>query len=274
MNFHEKESVALYFDNLTIIEDIHSDFHHILLCEHPRLGKILIIDDEIMHVEKYEFFYHEPLIHLPFAISPRIESVLILGGGSLFAAREVLKYSRVKNVILCDHDKQVLNVIKGHYKHAGLVLSDKRFKYIENDALKYLANANAKFDLIVNDCFDLSKTFLNTVNMYDALDNYLTAKGLCSDMVYNDIFDQDSMDKALFYIKKKPSIFYSMMCIPEYPGILHLHTIWAKNKVNFSFDNKNSEQLNLFVKNQYRLYNPNYLKYYFYLPKFLKDIIK
>lgn len=274
MHFFEKKSTSLYLDDLSILENRHSAFHHILLCLHPKLGKVLIIDDEIMHVEKYECFYHEPLVHLPFAIRPLTESVLILGGGSLFAAREALKYTTVKSVVLCDHDNQVLNVMKNHYDHAKCVLQDKRFIYVEDDALNFLKNTDTKFDLIVNDCFDLSKTFLDTVNMYDALDHHLTEEGLCSDMIYDDIFDQESMSNALFYLRKKTSLFYSMMCIPEYPGILHLQTIWTKTRMQFDFKNKNKEQFDLYAHNQYSLYNPYYLRFYFYLPKLIKDIIK
>ena len=52
------------------------------------------------------------LVHLPIAFIPIISEVLILGGGSLFAAYEVLKYSSVKNVILCDYDHEVIELME------------------------------------------------------------------------------------------------------------------------------------------------------------------
>ncbi len=274
MNFYEKESVSLYLDELELIEEKNSKFHHILLYKHNKLGKVLIIDDEIMHVQKYEFFYHEPLVHLPFSINPKIENVLILGGGSLFAAREVLKYTTVKKLVLCDHDKEVLRLIDKHYEHAKSVKNDNRFVYIENDALNFLQNNTQKYDLIINDCFDLSKTFLSKHNLYEILDEHNTKNGLCSDMIYNDIFDYETMSKSLGYLQAKNSLFLSLMCIPEYPGVLHLHTIWSKDKLKLNFHNPNREQFTLFKKGKYEVFNPNYLNYYFYIPKFLKNIIK
>lgn len=274
MHFHEKESVSLYLDDLELIEDKKSNFHHILLYNHKKLGKILIIDNEIMHVEKYECFYHEPLVHLPFAIAQNIETVLILGGGSLFAAREVLKYKSVKSLVLCDHDKEVLNLMDKHYKHACTVIRDKRFKYVENDALNFLQNNTTKFDLIINDCFDLSKTYIDKENLYEVLDKHLKAKGVCSDMIYNDLFDKSTMTESLKHLRDKVSTFYSLMCIPEYPGILHLHAIWSKNKIEFNDINSNLAQLEMFKDNKFEIFNPNYLSYYFYIPKFVRDIIE
>lgn len=274
MEFYERGSVSLYLNDLELIDERNSEFHHILLYKHKKLGKILIIDDEIMHVEKYECFYHEPLVHLPFAINPKIENVLILGGGSLFAAREVLKYKSVKKLILCDHDKEVLKLMNKHYEHAKTLKDDSRFVYVENDALKFLQNNTIKYDLIINDCFDLSKTFLDKNNLYDILDNHVSNNGLCSDMIYNDIFDYETMSTSLKYLKEKNSLFLSLMCIPEYPGILHLHTIWSKGKLLFNLNKSNDEQFKLFKEGKFEMFNPNYLSYYFYIPKFLKDIIE
>ena len=274
MDFYERESVSLYLNDLELIDEINSNFHHILLYKHNKLGMILIIDDEIMHVEKYEYFYHEPLVHLPFAINHNIKNVLILGGGSLFAAREVLKYKTVHNLVLCDHDKEVLALMGKHYNHAYAVLDDNRFHFIEEDALVFMQKNTTKFDLIINDCFDLSKTFVGKENLYELLDNHLTTKGLCSDMIYNDIFDNYTMSNSLKYLRNKSSIFFSLMCIPEYPGILHLHTIWSKNTVNINFSDLNREQVKMHENGKFEIFNPIYLNYYFNLPKFVRDIIK
>lgn len=274
MNFYEKESVSLYLDDLNLIGEKKSKFHHILLYKHSKLGKVLIMDEEIMHIEKYEYFYHEPLVHLPFAIAPDIKTVLILGGGSLFAAREVLKYNSIEKLDLCDHDKEVLNLIGKYYNHAYGVLGDKRFTYIENDALSFLQNNTTKYDLIINDCFDLSKTYIDKENLYKVLDNHITTSGLCSDMVYNDIYDKSTMMESLKYLREKTSIFYSLMCIPEYPGVLHLHAIWSQNKIEPNLQGSNLAQLEMFKNGKFEFFNPNYLDYYFYMPKFVRDIIE
>lgn len=274
MHFHEDQTVSLFLDNLKIIEEIHSSFHHIVFYQHEKLGKVLVIDHEIMHIEKYQCFYHEPLVHLPFAIKHDIKTVLILGGGSLFAANEVLKYKSVDKIVLCDHDSNVLELMNKYYDHAQKVLADNRFFYVENDVIRFLQTNKLKFDLIINDCFDLSKVFLNNYNLYDELDNHLTQKGLCSDLIYDDIFNRNTMRTSLKYLQKKRSLFYSLVYVPEYPGVLHLQTIWSKGVHTLDTKRLNVDQLNISNVGGYEYYNPYYLNYYLYLPKIVRDIIE
>ena len=142
MNFYEKEPISLYLDNLDLLEDFVSERQqHIQLFQHPWLGKVLVINNEIQHVEKYQSLYHEMLVHLPASFVPHIERALILGGGSLFAAYEVLKYSSVKQVVLCDYDGAVLDLMKKYYTHADLVTQDRRFSHIEKDHTSIFNNA-------------------------------------------------------------------------------------------------------------------------------------
>ena len=82
MRFNEKnESISLNLQNLKCVEHIRSEKQSISLLSHPYLGKILIIDGEIQHIEEYQSLYHELLVHLPAAFLPTISSVLIIGGG-------------------------------------------------------------------------------------------------------------------------------------------------------------------------------------------------
>ena len=274
MDFYENESISLYLSDLELIEEIRSRFHHILLYKHNKLGKVLIIDNEIMHIEKYQSFYHEPLVHLPFAIKHDIKNSLILGGGSLFAAQEILKYRSINKLVLCDHDKNVINLMGRHYQHNDPILNDSRFNYIEADALSFLQQNKFKFDLIINDCFDLSKIHIGKESLYEVLDKNLARYGLCSDMIYNDIYDKATMSNSLNSLKTKSSKFYSLMYVPEYPGVLHLHTIWSKDKIKLDLSHINPEQLKMFKNKEFEIFNPHYLSYYFYLPKLIRDIIE
>lgn len=113
MRFYENEPVSLQLSNLTTIESYHSSKQNIQLLNHQWLGKILIINGEIQHIENYQPLYHELLVHLPAAFVPNIQNVLILGGGSLFAAFEVLKYPSVKHVTLSSNVGILLSAATG-----------------------------------------------------------------------------------------------------------------------------------------------------------------
>ena len=61
MEFHENDLISTYLSDLTIIEDVDGK-QSIQLYHHKQLGKILIINDEIQHIESYQAIYHELLV--------------------------------------------------------------------------------------------------------------------------------------------------------------------------------------------------------------------
>ena len=86
MDFYEKEPVSLYLSDLEILEKLSTKQQQIILCKHPFLGIVLIINGEVQHIEKYQCPYHELLVHLPASFIQNPRKALIIGAGSLFAA--------------------------------------------------------------------------------------------------------------------------------------------------------------------------------------------
>lgn len=277
VNFYEKEPVSLYLDNLDILEDFISERRqHIQLFQHPWLGKALVINGEIQHVEKYQTIYHEMLVHLPASFVPHIENVLILGGGSLFAAYEVLKYPTVKRIVLCDYDSAVLNLMNRYYKHAVTVAQDQRFSYVEKDARKYIQDCSDNFDLIINDCFNLAQeSNIANYSLYKALSELCSSKGVCVDIIYRHIFDRPTTISTLAYLQQEVNLALSLVVVPEYPGILHLETIWGKSPYISQSAKQpvNDVQNTVTKKNRiFEYFSPSNLTAYLYLPPYIKNM--
>jgi len=273
MEFHEDTNVSLYLSDLSPICEFESKLQKVALYEHPLLGKVLIIDGEIHHIENYQHLYHEPLVHLPLAFIEEPKSCLIVGGGSLFAAFEVLKYPTIEKVVLCDFDHTVLDLMFDTYEHAKKVKTDNRFHYVEEDALLYIDSINDKFDLVINDCFDLAK-ISSSVSMYDKLSSLCTSHGVCSDVIYRHIFDRVTSQKSLRLLKGKMNMALSLTVIPEYPGILHILTIWGKNP---NISQSQTKTINLFQldksnKHNFKVFVPDHIPYYLYLPPYIKEM--
>lgn len=278
---NEKGSVSLFLSGLSPIERISSKANKkIELYSHKELGKVLVINDEIQHVEAWASLYHEIIVHLPCLYIKNVKTALILGGGSLYAAREILKYDSIEQVTLVDFDLEVLNLIQRNYFHAGEVLEDKRLKIVTKEAFQYVQNSDSQFDLIINDSIDLfnqSKKFV-AKNVFKLLASRLTNKGICSDVIYRHIFEKTTTLKTVNFLKDNFNSAFSLINIPEYPGVLHLLSLWGNNE-KLSQDGKiiynriqkrwvsNSET------NQCEIYNPNFLAFYLYLPPYLKKII-
>lgn len=278
MDFYEKESVSIYLSNIKPLEDIVTSKQHIKLFRHPLLGLVLVINDEIQHIEKYQCPYHETLVHLPMSFIKEPQSALIIGGGSLFAAYELLKYPSIKMVTLCDHDEQVLKLMEKYYFHAKSVRADKRFHFIECDGIEFIKHCQNKYDLIINDCFNLiDVSMTKQFPIYLKLKELLTSNGLCSDIIYRHIFDGQITNNSIIEIQKYSKVVLSLVTIPEYPGILHIETIWGNNK-NLSQQSKQTFneyhcQILKGEKNPFEYFSPENLSFYLYMPPYIKKII-
>ena len=278
MEYYEKEPVSLYLKDLQSVESFKSSKQSIQLFVHPWLGKILVINGEIQHIENYQTLYHELLVHLPIAFIPNVKTALILGGGSLFAAYEVLKYPTVECVVLCDHDHTVLELMSRHYPHAKQVLQDKRFHYVESDGREFIRKIDNKYDLIINDCFNLAdESNQHSVSYFSVLSNLCSNIGSCVDIIYRHIFDKKTTIDTLLYMKHEKALALSLVAVPEYPGILHMETIWG-NSPYIAQDAKITS--NLFQKNvmsgvtpsPFRFFFPQHLPFYLYLPPYIKEM--
>jgi len=276
MEFHENELESLHLQGLREITNFSSPKQSIRFVEHEYLGKVLIINGEIQHIEKYQPLYHEMLVHLPATFIPKIESALILGGGSLFAAYEILKYPSVKTLVLCDYAPNVLSLMETYYPHAKAVMRDPRFSYVSADAREYIESTTEKFDLMINDCFNLAlESKKASVSLYSQLSELCNYDGVCVDIIYRHIFERETTLDSLRYLQSENNVVFSLVTVPEYPGILHLETIWGKTK---NLSQNLTRPLNQFhqccIKEHsipFQFFSPLNLPFYLYLPPYIRN---
>ena len=191
MEIYEKELVSLYLSDMELLEECVSELQNVRIFQHQQLGKVLVINEEIHNVENWAPFYHEAITHIPMMFIEQPKTVLILGGGDLYAAEIILKYPSVNRVVICDYDPNVIHLTQKYYSHADKVIANSHVQFIYQDAKKYIYNCNEKFDLIIDDCFNLVETFNDTDNIFEALLNLLTNNiGICCSLLYRHIFEQ------------------------------------------------------------------------------------
>jgi spermidine synthase len=275
--FAEDRDLAINFRDIRRLETLQSAVQKIDLFEHPKLGKILVLGDEVQHVEKWQSLYHEPLIHVPCAFVPELKHVLILGGGSLFAAHEVLRYPTVTRCTLVDHDPTVLDAMTRHYAHAVAVVKDPRFSYVRRDAVEFLEKTDANYDLVVNDCFDsLGITARSEESTFSLMGRRISSHGVCVDVIYRDVLDNNYRLQAHSALCKADHAF-SLIAVPEYPGILHLLACWGSDRVSQHLRRPiNACQRGWIADKAARpllqFYNPEFLSFYLYLPPYLQNL--
>jgi len=92
-----------------------SPYQKIEVYETVPFGRMLTIDGIIMLTQYDNFAYHEMIAHVPLNVHPHPERVLLVGGGDGGTLKEVLKHDTVKEVVLCEIDKAVIDISREYF---------------------------------------------------------------------------------------------------------------------------------------------------------------
>lgn len=129
-------------------------FQDLVIFCNPVFGKVLALDGVIQTTERDNHIYHEMLVHVPLFAHGAARDVLIIGGGDGGTLREVVKHP-VASAVMVEIDPAVFELSKAHLPE----LSDGAFDHpaaeiVIADGLKYVAETERRFDVIVVDSTD------------------------------------------------------------------------------------------------------------------------
>jgi spermidine synthase len=131
-----------------------SKYQKIEVSELNILGKVLALDD-ILQLSSLDCDrYHETFAHVPASNLECLTTALVLGGGDLILAKELLKYDTAQ-IDLVDIDERVLDIAKLYLSDLNdCAFSNKRLNIICGDAAAFCENTNKKYDIIYGDITD------------------------------------------------------------------------------------------------------------------------
>ncbi|MCD6534569.1 MAG: polyamine aminopropyltransferase [Deltaproteobacteria bacterium] len=135
-NWTSSAEQYLYRDRVILSQT--TRFQHIVLTRSKANEISCYINGSLQFNSADEHIYHENLVHPAFTLVPNPRRILILGGGDGLAAREVLKYPTVKELVLCDLDPEMTGLARNHPDFIKLnhdSLNDARVSILENNAL-------------------------------------------------------------------------------------------------------------------------------------------
>ena len=158
----------------TVVYTHSTQYQRIVLTE-DRGTFQLFLNNNLQFNSKDEYRYHETLVHPAMSVAKNPEKILVLGGGDGLAAREILKYSSVKKVVLVDLDEGMTklfqtNELLTNYNQNSL--NDPRLSIVNTDAFIWVKENKDKFDVIIIDFPDPSNYSLGklyTNNFYRSL---------------------------------------------------------------------------------------------------------
>ncbi|MFE7130504.1 polyamine aminopropyltransferase [Streptomyces sp. NPDC057638] len=144
---------AVYGDQVRVA--VRTDTQEVVLTGPPGGPLDLFLDGRLRVSERDEHRYHEALVHP--AMLGRHGRVLILGGGTGLAAREVLRYPGVASVTVVEGDPGVVRLARTDPALAALnerALTDPRLRVATGDVFDWLRSPRPGHDVVILDLPD------------------------------------------------------------------------------------------------------------------------
>ena len=138
-----------------VLYEMQTEHQHLVLFENKFFGKMLMLDGATQITSRDEYVYQEMMSHVPLFAYGKAKDVLIVGGGDCGIAEEVLKHKTVKRLTQVEIDASVVEFAREHFpEFTKPVFGDKRFECVIDDGMKYVAQTNRRFDVIIVDSTD------------------------------------------------------------------------------------------------------------------------
>ena len=121
--FHAEQK--LYKERIIFSDS--SPYQRVVLTQSKTKDISLYINGNLQFNAFDEYIYHENLVHPAMSVAPSHTRVLILGGGDGLAAREVLKYPSVEDIVLVDLDPLMTKLAR----------ENEHFRALNQDSLNH-----------------------------------------------------------------------------------------------------------------------------------------
>ncbi len=177
-----------------------------------------------MLTEKDEFIYHEMISHVPMAVHPQVEKILVIGGGDGGVVRELAKYDTVEQIDVVEADPLLVEVCRKYFPQMACSLNDPRVHIYHEDGLRFIRSKSDAYDSILSS--DLPNPFgagegLFTKEFYGNCFNALHEDGIMinqheSPFYKEEAFQCQRMHKRI--IESFPISRIYQAHIPSYPS--------------------------------------------------------
>lgn len=253
-----------------------SEHQRIDVFESETYGRFLALDGRMRLTERDEFIYHEMLVHVPMAVHPKPEKVLVIGAGDGGALRELAKYEDIKEMDLVEIDQMVVDVCREYLPGTASGLEDPRLKITYQNGLKAIRGMEGEYDVILIDSTDPfgPGEGLFTKEFYGSCYNALREGGIMVNQHESPFYEEDSRmiqtaHKRILEIFSEVKLYQAH--IPTYPSGYWLFGFASKglHPVDDLRDQAWQEK-----KIQTRYYNTRLHRGAFALPNYVEELLK
>ena len=255
---------------------LQSKYQRIDVFESPEFGRILTLDGFLMLTEKDEFIYHEMITHVPMAVHPNPQKILIIGAGDGGTVRELAKYKSISQIDMVEIDEQVVEVCKEYLPQTACCFDDKRLTIYYEDGLKFVREKENYYDIIIVDSTDPfgPGEGLFTMEFYGNCFKALKDDGIFVNQHESPFYSKDAQAMQRAHKRIVQSFDISRVYqvhVPTYPSGHWLFGFASKKYHPVA--SLNAEKWNaLGLKLKY--YNTNLHRGAFYLPCYVEELLR
>ncbi|MCR5805419.1 MAG: polyamine aminopropyltransferase [Oscillospiraceae bacterium] len=252
-----------------------SEYQRIDVFDSLEFGRFLTLDGIMMLTEKDEFIYHEMITHVPMAVNPDIENVLVIGAGDGGTVRELTRYENIRHIDMVEIDEQVVDVCRKYIPQTACRLSDLRVNIHYEDGLRFVRSRENEYDLIIVDSTDPMGPGegLFTGEFYGNCYKALTKNGILVNQHESPYYAEDSKNMQRAHKRIKENFDLSMVYqvhIPTYPSGHWLFGFASKGLDPLVFDADAWNALG--IKTRY--YNTDLHRGSFALPNYVREALE
>lgn len=238
-------------------------------------GTFFTLDGYIMVNEKDEFIYHDMITHVPMAVNPNIKKVLVIGGGDGGTVRELTRYKTIESIDLVEIDERVVRLCQKYLPITSSKLEDDRVKMYFEDGIKFIADKENAYDLIIVDSTDPigPGEGLFTIDFYKNCHKALSENGILINQHESPYYEGDA--KEMKRAHKKLREIFEICKVYQYHMPTYASGHWlfgfASKSLDPIKDQKTEQWESLGLKTKY--YNSNIHKGAFALPTYVVEML-
>ncbi len=281
MNWHRESLYGHWQQSFLVSRELYRSeggLQEIVLFETPGFGRVLTLDGVIQVTTGDEFVYHEMLAHVPIYAHGDVRSTCVVGGGDGGMLREILKHKGVERAVLVEIDGGVVEFCAKHMPSVSDgAFDDPRTEIVIADGIKFMAETDRKFDLIVVDSTDPigPGEVLFTESFYKDCARCLTADGIVVNQ--NGVPFLQGQEVTDTYRRRKShfaEVGFYVAAVPTYVGgVMALG--WASRSPRPGAETVDTLRARFDAAPvATRYYTPELHKAAFALPRYIQDLIR
>ena len=266
-----KQNLRLNYRVKRVLAHKKTEYQELVVVETENYGRTLVLDGAVQLTVRDEFIYHEMIAHVPLFTHPDPQKVLVIGGGDGGTVRETLKHKEVNEVHLVEIDPEVVAAAREYFPETSAGLSDKRVHVHYADGIRFVAEQEGAFDVIIVDSSDPvgPAEGLFGKHFYADVARALKPDGLFAAQTESPWANQDILPRIYAGIRATfPIARLYLATVPTYPGWLWSFTLGSKKHDPLTVDPARIPDLGC------RYYTPELHRAAFTLPRFVGDLLE